>query len=490
MAGTPLINSRSVCASAPGKAILFGEHAVVYGEPAVAAALDDLRIFVLLTPTSRNSTHASVIRVVMPDLPTPVDFALPVSLFTSMESTKTPPTPDDATVLAQLLRTADPTLDDFSVQALTPVLYLCNQILLEPLRSRSESNPSDDDGYELWVRSQDLPVGAGLGSSAAFGVACAAALIQYRQNLTATHVGAAAGTTTTNTPIQYGPPDSATLGEIDRYAYYSEILLHGTPSGIDNAVSAHGGVILFTKDVASTNGTVKMEHLTPPDDLTLSLVYTHVPRSTKTLVAGVRHFYQRHVGFVTLILEAMGAIARDFEQAIRDRTNAHHGDHASDSHDFGERVLTMVRTNQYLLQAVGVSHPSLDHVCAVVHEHFRDYGAAKLTGAGGGGCAFVLWKPGLAADVLATQRQRLQYALTTTLTPLSPYRYQCLASVVGGEGVLFLPAGDFPWDATTPSSAAPSRSATNVCRLVSALTVSALVATTWMVWRSIGTKAR
>ena len=46
--------------------------------------------------------------------------------------------------------------------------------------------------------------------------------------------------------------------------------------------------------------------------------------------------------------------------------------------------------NQSLLSSMGVSHPSLEHIVATATK----YGFhAKLTGAGGGGCAFVLIPP-------------------------------------------------------------------------------------------------
>ena len=50
-------------------------------------------------------------------------------------------------------------------------------------------------------------------------------------------------------------------------------------------------------------------------------------------------------------------------------------------------VQELVRMNQKHLDFLGVSHPTIDTICRVAHKHRL---SAKLTGAGGGGCAFVL----------------------------------------------------------------------------------------------------
>lgn len=268
----------SCASSAPGKVILFGEHAVVFGQPAIAAALSDLRIHVQVTTT----TNTQQVVVHMPDLPNPLNVKFEASSLINT-SFQGPPTKENAATIHAMLQDSHAFLndDDIALSALTPLVYLLNKLTpkIFPV------------GLEITVRSQDLPVGAGLGSSAAFSVALVAALFGLSLQ--------------TSSPI-IGKPSSRQLQVINQYAYYSEILLHGTPSGIDNAVSTYGRAIAYTKG----DGKVSMEHLEQLLPMDILLTHTHVPRSTKTLVAAVRSMYNTHTQVVQGMLDSIGAIAR------------------------------------------------------------------------------------------------------------------------------------------------------------------------------------
>lgn len=98
----------------------------------------------------------------------------------------------------------------------------------------------------------------------------------------------------------------------------------------------------------------------------------------------------------------------------------------------GDEIMTLVETNQHLLRALGVSHPSLDRICSVVNEVGCGNAATKLTGAGGGGCAMTLLCP----DADPNLSSNIQAALKKA-SKQSPWNFSCLTSTVGGDGVLW-----------------------------------------------------
>ena len=71
----------------------------------------------------------------------------------------------------------------------------------------------------------------------------------------------------------------------------SEVIIHGTPSGLDNTTSCYGGALSYKRPTPGTNSpTTPLFDIIPalPDGLRILVINTKVPRSTKKLVAHVK----------------------------------------------------------------------------------------------------------------------------------------------------------------------------------------------------------
>jgi len=77
--------------------------------------------------------------------------------------------------------------------------------------------------------------------------------------------------------------------------------------------------------------------------------------------------------------------------------------------------------NQQLLVTLGVSHSSLDQACHVTAKYGMH---SKLTGAGGGGCAFTLVTPGSS-----------EKSLNDVIHELTNQGFEVWATCLGDKGV-------------------------------------------------------
>jgi mevalonate kinase len=192
------------------------------------------------------------------------------------------------------------------------------------------------EGFDVTV-STDLPVGRGMGSSAALAVA----LVRARAALIGEH------------------PD---VDEVYTRAMPIERAFHGNPSGVDVAVSAAGGCLYFRR------GEPPVRERLPSPRFGLVVFDSGTAGDTSTLVAGVA---ARRPG----IDPALARIAALVEEA---RACLH------DPRALG----ALLDENHALLRAIGVSNDTLDGLVALA----RRSGAlgAKLAGAGGGGVVLAI----------------------------------------------------------------------------------------------------
>ena len=199
----------------------------------------------------------------------------------------------------------------------------------------------------------ELPVGAGLGSSASFCVSLSSAFMTWFSEVFG---------------LQSPGYDHNNLEDVNRFAYELECRVHGTPSGIDNTVITYGGLIRM--EGRNTFTRLKWEH----EPLRVIIVNTNVSRDTKALVSGVRDRYNHPDTFEIMeeLIQSVEKIANVFTGMIKE------GFHRP-------RFQSLIEKNHKVLNKMGVGHKDLDRIVFLAKQYDL-YG--KLTGAGGGGCAF------------------------------------------------------------------------------------------------------
>ena len=296
--------------SAPGKVYLFGEHAVVYGEPAVPCAIER-RARVTVEPREDGR-----VRIDARDLA--------IEGFTVTWGTDERP----------------------SVEAAPELVEAATRYVEAAITQARETLDRPQQGFDVAIES-DIPLGAGLGSSAAVVVA-----------------GIDAAARSVGVEL-----DRETLADRAFRAEYTA--QNGEASRADTFCSTMGGAVRVEGDTT--------ERLGAPE-LPFVVGYDGRAGDTGELVAGVRQLRERHE-FAADTVESIGDLTREGERLLRE------ADGSPDEQTL-EALGELMDFDHGLLSALGVSARSLDEMVWAAREAGA-YGA-KLTGAGGGGCVVAL----------------------------------------------------------------------------------------------------
>ncbi len=249
--------------SAPGKVHLIGEHAVVYGEPAILSAVG-LRTFVeaersgrvIIKDRKRGFSEEHSVEEAL-------DFARRAS-----ELWKEGKEKGDFSAVREHIRG-----DRFKLAAAGTALRMLGV----------------DGGVSLQIDG-DIPPGAGLGSSASLALAIAKGISEA-----------------------YGV--DSPVEEINRIGFEVEKLSHGTPSGGDNTACAYGGLIWFQK--GNPNVIKPLREEVPYRLENFVLVYTGRPKKTTLeLVSHVRNLDEE---FRNRRIKAIGNATREMLEALKRR---------------------------------------------------------------------------------------------------------------------------------------------------------------------------
>ena len=324
---------RRVLATTPGKLILMGEHAAVYGRPALVAAV---------APRTRVEVAECTAGVVveLPDLDRELR-----SNWSELAAVA------EAARIQWKAFSKNPIVERFEVLRSSDPAHLVELALGEVAVELGADLPP----MALHVKS-DLPVGSGFGSSAAVAVGLVGGVLCFMEGVA-------------DRPL------------VDRIAFDVERRQHGMPSGVDHRTVLQGGILWAERSSAGELLTVPVEGAQLLGSR-IQVLHTGQPsETTGDVVAAVRQLaYEDQAGFDRLLHRMESSV-----DGFRDWLRSGAGDL--------DRAITAIRDYETCLEAIGVVPAPVQQA---IREVEALGGAAKISGAGAlsgaaAGCLLVCW---------------------------------------------------------------------------------------------------
>lgn len=310
---------KKVVVSAPGKLHLSGEHAVVHGKPAVLVSTSK-RLFVMLADEKVGQ----------------------------------------ATSLSALRRQ-----DAF-------VGKICETFEIRFVTSIAS---------QLYISvSSDIPLGAGMGSSAALSVALMGALVTFMDK----------------------PWDSQRINEA---AYQAEKFIHINASGSDPAIATHGGILWYRKELDFLKTFWLLPFKIPKSFAPFVLINTGREETTGDLVRRVEKLKRKNEAAFTLVLSEIESVTKRMVGAIHDE----------DEKDFREAIAA----NENFLETMGVVSSTTKKLMRAIE---NIGGVAKISGAGG-------VKRGSGVVIAMHDNTKILKSIA------DKYKFPAFQVALGGEGI-------------------------------------------------------